>query len=102
MLKRRHGDLKIRCPTGVCGFKSGAENPSTHRARPGIHARNGKGTASGGRLCEGPPRVPHERIQSAEEEHGSERGLQDRGAGAILTNGNNEQRHAGNDAEDRD
>lgn len=62
------------------------------------------GTAplSGGRLSEELPCVPHERIQGAEEEHGSEHGPQDRGAGAVLTDGNNEQRHADKNAEDRD
>lgn len=87
---------------GACRFESACGNNPTHRARPVIPAQNGTAPLSGGRLSEETPRVPHERIQGAEEEHCPEHGPQSRGAGAVFTDGNNEQRHADTDAEDRD
>lgn len=62
------------------------------------------GTAplSGSRPCTESPRVAHERVRSAEEDHGSSHEPEDRGPRAVVTNGKNEQHHAGEDAEGRD
>lgn len=57
---------------------------------------------SGGRPSTEPPRVPHERVRSDEEDHGSSHEPENRGPRAVLTNGKNEQRHGGKDAEGRD
>lgn len=62
------------------------------------------GTAplSGGWPSAKPPHVPHERVQSAEEDHGSSHEPEDRRTRAVLTNARNDQHHAGKDAEGRD
>ncbi|WP_257136833.1 hypothetical protein [Streptomyces sp. gb14] len=57
---------------------------------------------SGARPGAEPPYVHHERVHSAEEGRGSEHEPQNRGPGAVLTNGESEQQHAGEDAEDGD
>ncbi|GGV19387.1 hypothetical protein GCM10010275_71320 [Streptomyces litmocidini] len=57
---------------------------------------------SGGRLSAEPPYVPHERVRSAEEDHGSSHEPEGRRPRTVLTNGKNEQHHAGKDAEGRD
>ncbi|EWS93475.1 hypothetical protein SSIG_04070 [Streptomyces filamentosus NRRL 11379] len=64
--------------------------------------RVGTAPLSGGRPGAEPPYVHHERIHSTEEGRGSAHEPQNRGPGAVLKNGDNEQQHAGEDAEDRD
>lgn len=48
------------------------------------------------------PHVPHERVQSTEEDHNSSRDPENRCPGAVLTNGPDDQQHAGKDTEGRD
>ncbi|MFC9425750.1 hypothetical protein [Streptomyces sp. NPDC056987] len=57
---------------------------------------------SSGRPGADPPYVPHERAQSAEEDHSSTSDPEGRCPKAILTNGKNEEHRAGKDAEGGD